>query len=92
MANTSLPRKIAFLLVALEAGIELKLRSGHTLAMAESDEPGFVTYTYVNDKYLPTNDLLQVGSDTAYMMLVGHAKEITDAELEDIEYRVRMKG
>lgn len=77
----SLPRKIAFLLIALDGGVELKVSSGHTLVLADNDEPGFAMWDGHGNR---KNELFQVGSDTAYMMLVDLAKHITDKELDDL--------
>lgn len=93
----SLPRKIAALLIALEAGYELKVESGHTIVMAdEHDEPGFLTKMCTFNTKTEENTLgdtrdmiMMIGDDVTYMAIVNHAKRITDADIESIEKSFR---
>jgi hypothetical protein len=82
----TLPRKIAALLVAMEAGHEITLTTGHKLALAEEyDEPGFVVFNTSNQ----TEMVMQIGSEVAWMSLIGYAKTITTKDIEDIEKTFR---
>lgn len=82
----TLARKISSLLVALDGGYELKLYSGHTVAMAENDEPGLVMF---DADMKPKPELLQVGSELVYGMIVEHARRINEDDIELIEESFR---
>lgn len=67
--------KIQLILKQLESGAELKLKSGHVLVIPEGhEEPGFLSKVYRNNALIEENFVIQIGSETAWMMLIDHAK------------------
>lgn len=84
----NLRKKINLILKALEHGIEIKIKSGHTLAMPDyCDEPGFATFNQSNQ----TDTVMMVGSETAWMSLIAHAKEMSDEELVKLTFSTGAK-
>jgi hypothetical protein len=76
--------KLNILLKRMEDGGHIKLKSGHTLVMAEGhQEPGYLATVSRGGQDLGET-VFQIGSETAWMALVEHARNMTDRDFVEI--------
>lgn len=80
-------KKLNICLKAMEAGVEIQLKSGHILAIADGhEEPGFKVTHYERWRSRGTPMVFQIGSDTAWMSLIAHCKKMTQQECVDLMF------
>ena len=88
MIKWKLHHKLSILLKALDKGVEITLKSGHKLVQPEGfDEPGFAAIQSSPGKE-DQEVVFQIGSETAWMMLIDHAKNMTDDEYLKMAFTV----
>lgn len=92
----TLPKKVAALILCVEAGYEPKIGvSGPTLTMQHDKlptEPGFLMKTQVmtDEGYDYADVVMSIGSDEAWMFLIRHADKVSEQDVQEImrQYKV----
>jgi len=78
---TTFAQRLSLLIRSMEMGFDVKLESGHTLVWVDEHEgPGFLSTVYnpgPEGQYnkVMDNYVMQINSDTAWMMLIDHARK-----------------
>lgn len=86
----TLARRIAALYIALEAGYELKIDTGHTVVWEDDLGPGFLMKRTKNGQ---TEDVvMQINSDVVNMCVILTAQGMKPEQFEAIEKQFRTEA
>lgn len=81
MSMYSFKNRLKTCLKVMEAGKPIHLKSGHRLLILNGyEEPGFMATRSCTDELVEEEIVFQIGSDTAWLMLIQHVREMTKEE------------
>lgn len=80
--------RFAYLLLAMIKGHEVKFKTGHTVVM-EDEGPGFLM-TKIEPCQEPQNWVMQIGEDGVYGLLVSHARNLKDEDVDMLRKKYRV--
>ena len=71
----------------MQNGKAIHLSSGHRLLIPDGyEEPGFMATRTSKESPIEEEIVFQIGSDTAWMMLVKHCREMTEEEAVKLSF------